>query len=333
MALSTLCLLLFLSLTDVINGAGNCIDSSTVSVNVPISGGCTQGGYRQSVIDYWTPERMASAKPMQRKITIKGNIPFVKNHKDNEIERILTPSTIQSNTRGAQNPPASGRVFFNYGNMSYSCSGSVVTANNTATVVTAGHCVYDNDTKQWATNWIFVPDYNNGSAPYGIFTARILITTPEWKNNANFSYDVALAIMCPNNGTHIQTKVGGGFTVSLNASQTGSTIVRGYPGNMNNAQTMSNCTGSTTKPGTALLSPFSISGIKNYDGFEIYCTMGPGSSGGPWVRPFNSSTSLGLQVSGTSFGIVFLGIQLPYLYGPRYQQSNIGKLMDACQSA
>ncbi|CAF1263547.1 unnamed protein product [Adineta steineri] len=330
MALSTLCLLLFLSLTGVINGAGNCIDSSTVSVNVPIPGGCTQGGYRQSVIDYWTPERMASAKPMQRKITIKGNIPFVTNHDDNEIERILTPSTIQSNTRGAQNPPASGRVFFNYGSTLYSCSGSVVTANNTATVVTAGHCVYDNDTKQWATNWIFVPDYNNGSAPYGTFTARILVTTPEWKNSADFNNDVALAIMCPNNGTHIQTKVGGGFTVSLSASQTGSTIVLGYPANMYNAQIMSNCTGSTSKPSGLLLS---LTGISNYNGLVISCGMGPGSSGGPWVRQYNANTMSGLQVSGTSFGIVLFGIQLPYLFGPLYQQSNIGKLMDACQSA
>jgi V8-like Glu-specific endopeptidase len=38
-------------------------------------------------------------------------------------------------------------------------------------VATAGHCVTDGE-GAWADNWIFVPGYDAGRAPYGQFPAR-----------------------------------------------------------------------------------------------------------------------------------------------------------------
>ncbi|CAF4958994.1 unnamed protein product, partial [Rotaria magnacalcarata] len=35
---------------------------------------------------------------------------------------------------------------------------------------------------------------------------------------------------------------------------------------------------------------------------QITCGMNGGSSGGPWIRNYNSNTGSGLQVAVTSFG-------------------------------
>ena len=57
---------------------------------------------------------------------------------------------------------ASGKVFFAIDNSYYQCSGALVQEDKTdrAIVLTAGHCVYDNETSKYVTNWIFIPSYD-----------------------------------------------------------------------------------------------------------------------------------------------------------------------------
>ena len=59
-------------------------------------------------------------------------------------------------------------------------------------VLTAGHCVYDFATHQWATSVKVVPAYNNGSTPYGYTYSYSLHTWTAWMYNQNFDYDIAV---------------------------------------------------------------------------------------------------------------------------------------------
>ena len=67
-----------------------------------------------------------------------------------------------------------GKVFFNMGGGSFACSAAIVNTEGRDTVWTAGHCVHGGSGGQWATNWQFVPAYDDdlaNPAPYGTWTA------------------------------------------------------------------------------------------------------------------------------------------------------------------
>src|SRR5207247_1246084 len=55
------------------------------------------------------------------------------------------------------------------------CSGTVINTTNRSVVITAGHCVYNNETKTWMQNWSFYPGYKRGKHPrYGVWPSRDL---------------------------------------------------------------------------------------------------------------------------------------------------------------
>jgi len=86
--------------------------------------------------------------------------------------------------RGDTSQPTStnGKVFFTEGGLNYVCSGTALLSGNKSVVWTAGHCVNDG-AGTFVTNWAFVPAYADGSAPYGTWTARRLLTTSGWTFN------------------------------------------------------------------------------------------------------------------------------------------------------
>jgi hypothetical protein len=64
---------------------------------------------------------------------------------------------------------AAGKLFFNIGEGSFVCSASLIAPG---LVVTAGHCVAGWGTGHFHSNWVFVPAYSNGLAPYGKWSAQ-----------------------------------------------------------------------------------------------------------------------------------------------------------------
>jgi hypothetical protein len=101
-----------------------------------------------------------------------------------------------------------GKVFFTNSGVNYVCSGTVVNTEGKSEVWTAGHCVTDGGT--WNYNWVFVPNYANGSAPYGYWYAYQLWTTSAWFNNNNdFANDVGSAVLYRNSGWRITDYLGG----------------------------------------------------------------------------------------------------------------------------
>jgi V8-like Glu-specific endopeptidase len=180
-------------------------------------------------------------------------------------------------------PPATttGKVFFStHDGSNWVCSASTVNSNGKDTVITAGHCVYGSlggevPGEGWHTNWIFVPDYSNGYAPYGVWTARQLWTLTNYVYYQDEGDDIGAAVINTNYwGQHIVNVVGGqGFAWNWPASEY--VYDFGYPqAPPFNGQTLQYCNGSE----------FSWYGISSTMGLP--CNFTGGSSGGPWLMYF-----------------------------------------------
>jgi hypothetical protein len=217
-------------------------------------------------------------------------------------------------------PPATttGRVFFTTHNgEDWSCSGSTVNSAGKNSVITAGHCVYGSlggevPGEGWHTNWIFVPDYSNGNAPYGVWTAKELWTPTAYYDNQDEGDDIAGAVINTNAyGQHIVNVVGG-QGIAWNYPDTESVYDFGYPAEAPfNGATLQYCTGAE----------FDWSGIS--DTMGLPCNFTGGSSGGPWLMSF-----------GGEFGYIdgvndFDYASLPGYIFSAYFGNNAGSLYDA----
>ncbi|HKU35520.1 MAG TPA: hypothetical protein VJP90_08220, partial [Paenarthrobacter sp.] len=171
--------------------------------------------------DYWTPERMKNAKngdilatkALQRTGLLNlgkapvteapGAITSIEGQQASTDSKAINLKVNQSET------PVKhiGKIFFTLGGANYVCSGNSVTAANKSTVSTAGHCVNEGP-GAYATNFVFVPAYLNGSAPYGKWTARALYSPSQWANNGNMQYDTAFAVVNTLNGQKLADVVG-----------------------------------------------------------------------------------------------------------------------------
>ena len=175
----------------------------------------------------------------------------------------------------------SGKVFFTSFGVNYVCSATVVNSEGKSEVWTAGHCVSDG--QAWNYNWVFVPNYVNGWAPYGYWYSKQLWTTSAWFNNNNdFSNDVGAAVMSRNSGWRIADYLGGqGIAWNYPRQYV---YAFGYPQAAPfNGQTLWAENGSTFAWGAD-------QGMVNY--------MTGGSSGGAWLGWFNGSTTTGTGDAG-----------------------------------
>jgi len=250
------------------------------------------------VSDYWTSERMQNAVPgdvLAAKALERGtrsNPAVVEKGENTQVKaskgKATTPGTVDH----------IGKVFFTMGNANYVCSGNAVTSKNKSTVATAGHCVLGGPGQE-ATNFVFVPAYEDGVAPYGKWTARALYTTDQWRSSGDINYDTGFAVMNPLNKA-LLTDVVGGSGVAFNQERGLSYAAFGYPASKPfTGETLKSCTGPASND--TVNPSFTTQGIP--------CEMTSGSSGGPW---FIGSGSEGMQNSINSYG--YSGSKV--MYGP-----------------
>ena len=249
---------------------------------------------QQRIVDYWTPARMKSAIPvgMKRDEVQKG----------------------KPTTGGAAVPeapqPRHGKVFFSMGGSNWVCSGTATNSSNGDVVTTAGHCVNEGP-GAFATNFAFVPAYNNGAAPFGTWTAQTLLTTTQWSSAGDFDYDAGFAVLNENAAGQSLTQAVGGYPITFNQPRGLSYQAFGYPAAQKfNGQTLWSCSG------TVVQDTFGGSTDQG-----LACNMTGGSSGGGWI----TGTSLN---SVTSFG--YTGVK-NVLWGP-YFGSVIQSTFNAAQS-
>ncbi|MFI1283238.1 trypsin-like serine peptidase [Streptomyces sp. NPDC020858] len=267
---------------------------------------------QQHTQGFWTAERMRSATPLDvTAVPGAARTPVAASTAPTTVAPTPAVSAMASPTAFPQAGGAwtgggavvktSGRVFFTMGGRTASCSGDSVTSANGSTVMTAGHCVKYQGA--WHTNWVFVPAYNNGSAPYGQWSATKTFATDQWAASEDMNMDVGLAVVAPLNGQTLSQAVGaqgllfnGGYNKRMYSF--GFPAAAPYDGTK-----LVYCSGNSGKD-------FLLT--KDH---SLACNMTGGSSGGPWFQDFNEATGLGTQVSVNSFGYTFLPNRM---YGPYF---------------
>ena len=268
----------------------------------------------------WTPEAMRNAIPLDRllpavnpaKLTgdVLAGVPQVVPG----AEPMAFPSGGAAWTGGGRVVSTAGRVFFTYQGRQASCSGNAVTSGNKSTVITAGHCVKLDGA--FHTNWAFVPGYNNGNAPYGTWTARATMATPQWVASEDINYDVGAAVVNTLNGQSL-TDVVGAQGVAFNQARGQAMYAFGWPAAAPyNGSQMIYCSGTTFN---AFIS----------DGIGMTCDMTGGSSGGPWFLSFNEAAGTGTVNSVNSYKINFISF---WMFGP-YFGADAQNLYNTAQAA
>ncbi|CAL9481264.1 hypothetical protein SUDANB120_03058 [Streptomyces sp. enrichment culture] len=270
---------------------------------------------QQHTEGFWTAERMRSAVPLDV-VAVPGTVrrtPAAPSDRPTLIAPTpasAAPAAVSPTafpqaggpwTGGGAVVKTSGRVFFTFGDRTASCSGDSVTSANGSTVMTAGHCVKYQGS--WHTNWIFVPGYDNGSAPYGQWTATQTFATDKWAASEDMNMDVGLAVVAPLNGQKL-SQVVGAQGLLFNGAYNKRMYAFGFPAaSPYDGSKLVYCSGNSGKD-------FLLT--KDH---SLGCNMTGGSSGGPWFQDFDEATGLGTQVSVNSFGYVFLPNRM---FGPYF---------------
>ncbi|HWM12212.1 MAG TPA: hypothetical protein VNO82_22830 [Solirubrobacteraceae bacterium] len=219
---------------------------------------------KAAVQKYWTAERMRNATPADK--TLPGAPAAERGAAALAPAQQIPPPYTSAPTR------TNGKVFFSDGGGNYVCSGTALLSGNSSTVWTAGHCVHDGG-GGFHTNWSFVPAYADGSAPYGEWTARTLLTTSGWANGGDFSYDTGAAVVNANGGSAL-TDVVGGRNIAFNTARQQQYAAHGYPAAPPfNGQRLWVCNSPLVYDDTSANPPT----------MGIDCDMTGGSSGGGWI--------------------------------------------------
>jgi hypothetical protein len=262
-----------------------------------------------AIRDYWTAQRMRSVVPAGPLLLREGRVaarPPSSGGPDNP--RAAADVSAASATFPGR---VHGRVFLTLGDTDYFCSATVVESAAHTVVWTTGHCLNGSDIGLgFAANWIFVPGYRDGQAPYGAWTATELLTTDRWLREANLRLDLGAARLARDEQGRGIEDVVGAREIAFNQPRRQVFEAYGYPAvDPNTPLFAPNFSGGRlfrcVSPRTAVGRPPG-SGPET---LEISCDMTAGASGGGWViggRFVNSVTSYGYQFDPS------------HLYGPYF---------------
>lgn len=225
-------------------------------------------------------------------------------------------------TGGGLVQATTGKVLFAMGGSYYVCSASVAQDinTNTSVILTAGHCVFDNAAGDYATNWMFVPDYDanpvnlttSGSfcadTRYGCWTAQALVAHRGFTSQTAFTaqatlYDFAFATVGAGGkkNTQLDATVGAQAISFATGTTNAKTDLFGYP---------------SSAPYTGKVLTYS-EGALGYDSrngnntYRVTSNMTQGCSGGPWFQGFAAGTGTMMSVNSYSYS------GSSYMHGPK----------------
>lgn len=247
--------------------AGRC--ASVVAVAVLLVAGCgavpgadhhpPQGGAA-----YWDRARML------------GTLPFRFGH-----ERVPLPGqSADSHTAGPLAGLRVGALFEHDAAGDHFCTASVVSSPGKDLLITAAHCINGGKgSSGYNSDIVFIPDYRDGQAPFGVWTPAKLLVAPQWAESSNSDFDVGFVVLQPHDGENIQHVLGAN-RLSTDLGYQYLVHVTGYPDSANAPVTCVNWT-----------SRFSSTQLR----FECAGYTG-GTSGSPWVTRFSAESHTGTIV-------------------------------------
>ena len=205
--------------------AKSTVPKSTSGVTNSVAANTAQ---QSASLNYWTPARMGAAKPypipvahIQKNVPSKQSIPGKAGSAGGTAPSGVKAATqiqsapaaasaVQPALNGGLDYPfpytrypvypaanrntypwtVNGKLFFTQDGGSFVCSATSVVAPSKTRVWTAGHCVASGEgLHHFDTSAVFVPAYNNGTAPFGTFAATNYTTATAWINNGDLSVD------------------------------------------------------------------------------------------------------------------------------------------------
>jgi hypothetical protein len=288
------------------------------------------------IIAYWTPARIAAAKPRDFVKTVVGYTQAPRpNAKPGGSGNVIGASwggTSQDIIR-----KQSGRILFTMDGGQWICSGSVISTSSTtqSVVLTAGHCV--NEGSSWASNLMFIPDFDEGpdytcnssGQVFGCWTATRVAAHADFVSGGGFGNDTVdvdygFALFGAGGKSpagDLETRVGGGY--SLNISLEALNVQQwafGYPAaGRYRGKDLVYCTNATA---SLIDDPYGA------NTWGMNCNMTGGSSGGPWVT---GTTNPGLD-EGTVSSLNSYGYSnLNYMFGPKFDNDTntvLGDVID-----
>jgi V8-like Glu-specific endopeptidase len=285
-------------------------------VAAPVAGRDSARARHDAVVAHWTEARLRSARPRDMQVPRGNAFGRTKPGSGGSV-------TGASWTNGGVILHASGKVYFEMGGSGWVCSGTA--ANDARTgyslVLTAGHCAYDETNGAFATNWLFIPDFdsaptfNCASTAWGCWTAQALVVDSGYASAGSFNTqatvnDFAFAVVGPggkSGGAQLDSTVGS-MAVAFGGVTSGSSLYAfGYPAaGKYHGNDLTYCAG-----------PISPDAYNANLTWGMSCDMTGGSSGGPWLADFNTATGRGTMSSLNSYG--YSGIRA--MYGPKFNAS------------
>jgi len=277
------------------------------------SGHWVESSSAREAIEFWTPARMRQAQPVA--ITrarpgfasqLNGRSPAF----GSDFERVADPTAEGFRIHGA--------VFFSMGLLESSrCSGTAVRSRSKSVVFTAAHCVNNGGrrSRQWFSDrWVFVPAYRYGQRPFGVFPARWLDTTRQWRATGSENYDVAAAVVGRNQRGELLGEAVGGAGIAWGLKPRQTFDVHGYPAEAPfDGETQRVCpdTPFLGHDPHAFASPGPLS-------LAVACGVTGGASGGGWMidgKTLNGLTSYSYFDDDTPDFSPYFGKEVARLYG------------------
>jgi len=259
----------------------------------------------KAVAGRWTSARLKSATRYTSGAAASGKFKVSKKASADGGAGRIGP-TSQSAPSGGRSknvnlPRTIGRVFFEVGGKAYYCSATSVHGQFRNLVATAGHCVYNTEANRPVDNFVFIPGYYQGKAPWGIYVGAQYHTHYDFDVYEDYDRDYAFVNVY--NGVkregnkwvdigRLGDNVGGqGFAWNQPIGK--KSFVFGYPTG-SHPDGDRPYTGETPKfcYGQTYAGP-AVPEFKVEEHVAIKCAFTPGSSGGPFLLQYSSAKRTG----------------------------------------
>jgi hypothetical protein len=281
----------------------------------PAAGAWPSSPTPHQVEEFWTPTRMAAARPLEMTVDRMGRP---------DVQLGPLPRAARAGYSVVEAPEAppvawNGRLFVVQDGEEGSCSATAIDSPTRSLVLTAGHCVNTGPRHgrpgAWSSYLEFVPGFNLGAAPYGAFVlSGQPRSLPGWTREGNPDYDLGAFLVGPNvEGIALEDALGGGARIVTDLGHKQTFESFGYPGG---TERMRTCVS-----GYAGQDPATIT-LPGPPTVGIRCRWAPGASGGGWLieggqaidgittylRTEEKALSFGPYFSATTVGRVVAGL-------------------------